>query len=394
MISTDQKRKLISSFVTGDDLSTSDPYDVWKTRFGCWSKKLYAKNRFIALPLVAAITIIDVYFNNTLRLAYKKQEYPIVRALSAQVLINLYQLDGDEQHLNTAKQHLDWLLSESCLGYSGPCWGLGFKWVVSDTLTYDENTPLTTATPYILEAFIRYDQLRPSDSSKKNIRAILSFFINDICYLIDNEDALAASYAPYADRIVVNASSYVMYSLAMCIPYVESSVKIQLQDKITRLYNFILNNIASNGAILYSPEGDSFIDCFHSCFVLKNIIKTNQIYPLKNCSAILNLSYSYIQDNFFVERDGLYKRFSKTNKPGLVKYDLYDNAELLNLAVLMEDKETVKVLQDSISTSFIKNDVIYSQIDLFGRPFNSSMYRWAILPLFYAFSQSLLLGGI
>jgi hypothetical protein len=82
--------RFIEKYLLRDDLSTYDPYDIWKTNFGIKAKQLYYKNKYLGIVPAGILTIYDLYINNSLRVGYKKQEYPIVRAQAALALINLY----------------------------------------------------------------------------------------------------------------------------------------------------------------------------------------------------------------------------------------------------------------------------------------------------------------
>ncbi len=93
-----------------------------------------------------------------------------------------------------------------------------------------------------------------------------------------------------------------------------------------------------------------------------------------------------MKNNFFVEKVGLFKRFSKSNKPSIVKFDLYDNAEMLNLAILMGDGSMVGELRKAIEKNFCVGEDIYSQIDIMGKKRNKNMLRWAVMPYLYALS--------
>ena len=146
-------------------------------------------------------------------------------------------------------------------------------------------------------------------------------------------------------------------------------------------------NQNADGSWLYSPEGHSFIDCYHSCIVLKNLIKANDINTLPGSHEIIERGYQFVKDNFLVRDKGLFKRFVVANKPSLVRFDLYDNAEMLYLATLMEDTDLVSALADTIEEIFVRGDVIYSQIDIFGLRHGRNTLRWAVMPYFHALSK-------
>ena len=378
--------KLINKFCTGDDLKTFDPYDLWKTAGGFIVKNFYNHHPKLGLVPAALFTLYDVFLNNERRNFYTPQEYPIVRAWAALILLNLYRHNRKASTIDNVVLHLGWLKQNTCHGYSGYCWGLGFKYAVSKDLIYDSNMPLSTMTPYPLEAFVTYTEISKSDAYLDVIRSIYSFFENDIQILEETKEYLVTSYAPLPDRKVVNAVSYSMYSLAILLPYIDEMEHQRLGQKIKKLFAFIVKSQNADGSWFYSPEGHSFIDCFHSCVVLKNIIKTNRAFPLHDSDQVVAQGYLYLKNNFFVEKVGLFKRFSKSNKPSIVKFDLYDNAEMLNLAILMGDGSLVGELRKAIEKNFCVGEDIYSQIDIMGKKRNKNMLRWAVMPYLYALS--------
>lgn len=379
-------RQLIEDCCCRPDLSTDDPYDIWKTAIGFQVKNLFNHHHYAGLLPAAVLTVFDLFVNNRTRLFYSRQEYPVVRALAAQSLLNLHVRHGRDEYLEFTREHLRWLVDNSCTDFSGPCWGLHFRYAVSRNLIYDSNTPFSTMTPYALEAFVAYAQ-RTGDRQFDNvIHGIFRFFDRDILVMEETEEYMATSYVPRRDRIVINASSYAMYAYALLLPYLDSAQRERSEQRVAKLYTFVRRNQRDDGSWLYSPEGRSFIDCFHSCIVVKNLIKTNRIVPLPGCADVISRGYTYIKQNFFDARKGLFRRFTLANKPSLIRFDLYDNTEMLQLAVLMSDKDLVRMLSGSIQRSFCDGQDIYSQIDILGMRRNRNMLRWAVMPYLYALS--------
>jgi len=379
------EKELIKNYLIRDDLSTYDPYDIWKTDIGGGIKKTYYKNRYIGILPAGVLTIYDLYINNSLRVGYKKQEYPIVRAQAILTLLNLYNKDEKAIYLEYAKKHIDWLLANSSKGYSGYCWGTGFKIIISDTLIYDKNVPFSTNTPYILEAFHKYYQVTKDIEILKIIKSIYNFYEKDILILEESEKILITSYGPFKDRVVTNAVSYTMFAYSIFYNYCED--KRYIKDKIEKMYNFIVSVQQKDGSWIYAPyDTNSFIDCFHSAFVLKNIIKTATYTHLETSSSVIDKGYNYIIENFYDNKYNLFKRFSISNKPSLVKFDLYDNAEMLYLAKLMNDVELTNRLEKSIQI-FHGKESIYTVIELFGKKRNPDTLRWAVMPYLLAKSQ-------
>ncbi len=368
-------------------LETYDPYDIWKTNLGLKVKNLFNSSKVIGGGPALAFTLFDLLLNNNFRIFYKKQEYPIVRALSCQILLNRYKQTENNSYLNVAKDHLKWLEKNSSKGYSGFCWGLGFKWPAQKNVVYDANTPHVTHTPYVLEAFHKLNLIQKSDWPQEIIKSSFQFFENDLQVMFEDDRMLAVSYGPFKDRVVTNAVSYAMFSYSIFYSYFPEK-ELYIKNKIIKLFNFIKASQNSDGSWLYTPDDEhSFIDCFHSCFVVKNLIKTRKIIELDGVEKIINDGYGYICDHFIDKKKGLYKRFTKENKLSLTSFDLYDNAEVLNLAYMLGDKERKMQLEEAIKHHFIKGKSIYSIIDIIGKRRNKNMLRWAVMP--YLYTQSL-----
>jgi hypothetical protein len=378
---------LIEEVCLRNDLASFDPYDIWKTNTGVRTKTFFNCNRYAGMLPAALLSVLDLYLNSRRRWLYRKQEYPIVRAFGALILLALYKDNCRRDYLAFAKTHLDWLVGNGCKGYKGLGWGLSFEWPVSCGLYYDSNTPLSTATPYALEALVRYSTITASDEFVPSILKIYEFFEKDIKVIRESKKFLITSYGPSADRIVTNAVSYAMFSYCLLLPYVSPSDKSYVESKIIRLYNFVVSQQRSDGSWLYSPQGNSFIDCFHSCIVLKNIIKSHKIFELPGADTVIAKGYEYLIENLRDKSSGLFRRFTKKNKPSLVRFDLYDNAEMLNLSYLMGDSAVTKSLQVAIRQEFHQGSDIYSQTDIFGIKQNKNMLRWAVMPYLYALTQ-------
>lgn len=379
--------KLIEKYCLKENLETYDPYDIWKTKLGFFVKNGFNKNRTLFIIPAAIFTITDIFINNKFRLFYKKQEYPVVRAFAALSLINLYKKYKKQEYIKYAKKHIDWLINNYSKGYNGYCWGIDFKLPISKNIIYPENTPYSTNTPYILEALIEYNRINKSNKIKNIIKSVFDFLEKDLQIMYEDNNLLATSYGPLKDRIVTNSISYTMYSYALLIEFLPKK-KEYIINKINKLFNFITKYQQENGSWLYAPlDSNSFIDCFHSAFVIKNIIKTSKISHLENSELVVNNGYTFIKTNFYTKKTGMFNRFVLSNKPNISKYDLYDNAEMLNLAQLMNDKDLINDLIKKINYNFVTSKGVYSVIDLFGIKRNKNTLRWAVMPYIYSISK-------
>ncbi len=378
--------KFINAYCQLESLETYDPYDIWKTRIGFVIKDLFNRSRAVGLPFAGALTVFDLFLNNRQRVFYLKKEYPIVRAFAALSLLNVHSRTDDPECLRYTRLHLEWLVDNACTGYFGKGWGLGFDYPVTKDVVYSGNTPFSTVTPYALEAFLEYENSTGDYQHAEVIRGIFRFFEDDIKIIEETNDTAVTSYGPWRDRIAFNSIAYTMYSLTRLMQRGVVDGRERTSTKVKKLYTYLQRNQMDGGQWLYSPEGNSFIDCFHSCFMIKNILKTSTMIDLEGCGDVIDRGYRYIKRAFWDHRKRLFKRFSKKNKPGIIAFDLYDNAEALNLAVMMADHDLVMELIPSIFRHFCDHDQIYSQIDCLGRKRNSNTLRWAVMPFIYALS--------
>ena len=372
---------LLQHYLFHDTLETYDPYDIWKTDVGVKIKKLYYKNKYLGLLPAGGVTLYDLYINNNSRYNYYKQEYPITRAQAAITLLKRYQQNNEPKYLEYGEKHINWLIENHSHGFSGYCWGMNYEWVYSAEEKYQKDTPFSTHTPYPLEALILYYEITQKDEIKEIIKSVFLFLEQDIQVMQESSEKLILSYGTQKDRIVTNANSYSMYMYALLLDFFPDK-RDYIISKIERLYNFITSVQREDGSWLYSPyDEDTFIDCFHSAIVLKNLIKTDKIVPLKKSDKVIKDGYHYILENFINPEYHLFKRFSISNKLSLTKFDLYDNAEVLNLALLYNDNDTSEKLNTAIKKHFFNSQgEIASMIDLFGLKRNFNHLRWAVVP--------------
>ena len=203
----------------------------------------------------------------------------------------------------------------------------------------------------------------------------------------ENDEFLAISYGTTHDRVITNAVSYTLFAYTIFSKYIHNT---KIEKKIIKLYNFIKINQLKNGAWFYMPnKKNSFIDCFHTCFILKNLIKSNHLNKINGADVTIKKGLNYLLENFHDNKFGLYKRFSISNKPSIVKFDLYDNAETLNLFQLLDKNDDFKRLNKSIVKNFFFKDDIYSIVDVFNNKKFRGTLRWAIIPYLRAISKSI-----
>lgn len=379
---------LILSYCMKDDLSTHDPYDIWFTWIGDKLKKEYNSHKNLFLPVVAAGTIADWFFEGLLKkYVYQTREYPIVRAQAAITLLNLFKKTERQEYLSVAERHLAWLEKHMTVSKHGVGWGIPVAYPVSKEIIYPASIPFSTVTPYVAEAFLLYQELTKEKKYNKLLLDIFNFFFYDLQPVETTQDYIAYSYGPCCDRSVFNANSYTLYMLARLSSF---SIQTSIEKRIAKIYNFIHLNQNRDGSWYYSTDAP-FIDGFHTCFILKNLIKTQRLLDLPELKSVIEKGIHFWMDNLIHKKSNLCIRFYKKNKPSFIIWDLYDNAESLSLAKLTGRDDLAARLEQNIRKTFFHQGRIYSQVDLIGGRHYADSYRWAVMPFLRALSEDI--GG-
>lgn len=373
----------------GPDLVTYDPYDLWKTKLGLWLRKLYYVNGKIAIPVVAPFFLLDAYAPRVVRAFISPQEYPTVRAMAALAALNLHEVTSEGRYLELARSSVNWLIDNQSPGYHGACWGLNFPWMTKAGY-YSPTTPFVTHTPYCVEALLKFHDATKDGKSLAVAISSLEFLEDDLKVQFREGSRMALGYGPgYENRVVVNANSYAMMMYALLATRIPRK-KGFLLDKAQSIFNFVASCQGEDGSWLYYHDNDkgNFIDCFHSCFILKNLVKYGKSSGT-DVRSMVDKGLNYVVSNFVDSREHLSRRFTRSVNPSLVKYDLYDQAELLNVLLLTGRLPMAEqLLASTIDHFYIPSKGTFgSQIDRFGRLNRMTYLRWAVMPMVYALSE-------
>jgi len=147
-------------------------------------------------------------------------------------------------------------------------------------------------------------------------------------------DACSCYYKPGEEDSsgVINASAYRAFLL--------TSASIEFSNanyrKIAeRNLNFVLQAQSSDGSWPYSTdEIRTFVDHFHTCFVLKALAKIEALTTNPQCTKAIERGVDYYVKNLFDE-EGLPKPFSRKPRMTVYRRELYDYAECINVGVLL-----------------------------------------------------------
>jgi hypothetical protein len=349
------------------------------------AKALYYKNRLLGTLAVSPMVFSEAFLPSARRLFWKRQRFPIADAHYAMGFALLSQDSGDKRHYEKAVHFLEVLKDTRCPGYSHSCWGYPFNW---ETIrgTIWAGTPLITTVPYVYEAFKQVWEIDKSEEWREIMRSTAEHALLDYKDFPTSEKASTCSYTPDPEQsvAVVNANAYRAFLLTSAARDFSDEKYWNVAE---RNLHFVLEAQNEDGSWYYAKDGKrTFIDHFHTCFVMKALAKIELLTGHPGCSEAIKRGVGYYTANLFDEA-GLPKPFS--SRPRLIVYrrELYDYAEAINLAVLLQGRFPIldnllsSVIND-IVTVWQKPDGSFRSRRLLMGWDNTPMHRWALAQLF------------
>lgn len=345
---------------------------------GRGAKHLYYRNSIVGTVAVAPMILSEALLPSARRLFWKPQRFPIADAHYAMGFAYLYNVTGDAAHYRRAVHFLDVLLRTSSPEYPGAGWGYPFDWQTRGG-TIEAHTPFITSVPYVYEAFSDVWKIDGDDRWVGVLRAITNHVLRDYHDLDIALDVASCSYTPdAADPCrVVNASAYRAYML--------TRAGIELKDNIClsvahKNLNYVLMSQNEDGSWPYATDGvRPFVDHFHTCFVLKALVKLYALMPTPSCASAIRRGVDFYLDQLF-DSEGLPKPFARKPRLTVYRHELYDYAECINLSVLLRSEypQMERVLRRVIDLDiWQKPDGSFRSRQLLLGWDNVPMHRWA-----------------
>jgi len=351
--------------------------------FGSRAKSLYYQNKLIGTAAVAPMIFCEAFAPNARRLFHHPIRLPIADAHYAMGFAFLHEAIGGVAHLEKAFHFLGELERSRCPDFEEFCWGYPFDWVTRNGII-KAGTPLITTTPYGFEAFLQIYKLKPLDEWKKILESITRHVCTDIKGFKTSETASTSSYTPYDKGGVINASAYRAFTLTSTAKFFGDDDYLAIAE---RNLNFVLENQNADGSWPYAKDGvRTFVDHFHTCFVMKALAKIYSITGDQRILDALENGVDYYLKNLFGE-DGMPRPFSKAPRLTVYKCELYDCAECINLCLLLRNhflqlQTTLETVVAGILKDWVKPDGSFRSRKLIFGWDNVPMHRWAQSQMF------------
>jgi hypothetical protein len=381
-------RTCVERFVEWLDAHGETSYDhqsFFAGSLGRAAKGFYYRHKAIGAIAVAPMIACEAVAPAARRLFWKRQRFPIADAHYASGFAFLAKVTDDPALYARAVHFLRVLIATRSLASSQYAWGYPFDWVTLQG-TFTAGTPMITTLPYVYEAFEQVYRLDSDDNWRVIMRSIADHALNEYREHATRSGAASCSYTPgpHDQGGVVNASAYRAFLLTKAA---HDFGDARYERSAHRNLLFVLQSQNQDGSWFYAMDRRrTFIDHFHTCFVLKALAKIHMLTRDPDCAAAITHGVNYYVSHLFDE-NRLPKPFSR--RPRLTVYlrELYDYAEALNLGMLLRgrfpdlDANRAAVLTDLMKRWRRSNGSFRSRELMLGWD-NVPMHRWAQAQIF------------
>jgi hypothetical protein len=365
--------------------TSHDFQSFYSSDAGQWAKATYYKRPKLGIFAVAPMVLSEAFVPSARSIFWKRQRFPIADAHYAMGFAFLAKLTKKQDHYQKALHFLEVLESTRCAGYDHYCWGYPFNWVTLRG-TIKEGTPLITTVPYVYEAFKQVWEIDKADEWLKIMNSIAQHALQDYKDFQISPSASTCSYTPDPEQSinVVNANAYRAFLLMSAATDFSEE---KFRKVAERNLNFVIEAQNEDGSWYYAKDGKrNFIDHFHTCFVLKALAKIEAITKHPSCTEAIDRGIGYYVRNLF-DDIGSPKPFSSRPRLTVYRRELYDYAECINLAVLLQGRypkldNRLSAVLNELLTVWQKPDGSFRSRRLLLGWDNTPMHRWAQAQLF------------
>jgi hypothetical protein len=349
------------------------------------AKALYYRRPLLGVLAVSPMVFSEAFLPSARGIFWRRQRFPIADAHYAMGFAFLAKHLREERFYEKALHFLGVLKNTRCTGYSHYCWGYPFNW---ETIrgTIKEGTPLITSVPYVYEAFKQVWEIDQAEEWHEAMKSIAEHALLDYKDFQTSAAASTCSYTPDPELsvAVVNANAYRAFLLTSAAHDFSEERYWKVAE---RNLNFVLEAQNEDGSWYYAKDGKRhFIDHFHTCFVLKALTKIEALTGHSGCTEAIKRGVEYYTTNLFDET-GSPKPFSSRPRLTVYRRELYDYAECINLAVLLQGRypeldNLLSAVLNELLTVWQKPDGSFRSRRLLLGWDNTPMHRWAQAQLF------------
>lgn len=346
------------------DLKSSDPFALQCSKLTIPFQRAFPR---YATWLISRIDLYLPEFSYAF-IQHRKASHSVGLYAHAELLLAK---DGNNGYKMDAVSKLGWLLRNNNENYHGFVWGIPFPWLMGYSVEAPANTPMSTVSPYISDAFYFYGKIPIGIS-------IAEFIANDLKITYQHDEQICLSYSPLDNFQIVNSNAYCAAQLYRAYHVTKFEDYKELADK---LVNFILAEQNEDGSWYYwssHQRVNEGIDSLHQCYIIQGLYRSWLVTKDPRIKSAIDRCRTYI-GNTFIDEQFLVRKFPEQKHP----YELIDAAEMVVTLDMLGEHELARTILDTTVVRFGLPEKPYfaSRINPLTKiPF----IRWGESQMFYA----------
>ena len=299
MPTTEAVLNRLENFIENEAWCGYDPYDGLNSRF---LRFLTFNGKWSRIAITQAVKRSPINFRPLLGI--RKMRNPKAMGLLAHAYIERYRRKKNQKYLVKVREILDWLITNSSIGYKGYSWGYNFDWQ-SAVFYLPKGVPTVVNTAFIANAFLDASKILKEKNYLDVARSACDFILNDLnrSYCSEFENSISPfcfSYSPGDKLCVHNANLLAAELLARVYSITREEILLRHAKYAV---DFTLAYQNHDGSWYYGilPQ-QKYIDSFHTGFVLvslKNILNYLDYVDNSGFRQILLKGYEYYKRTFF-----------------------------------------------------------------------------------------------
>jgi hypothetical protein len=251
----------ILSYVEAADYAGYDPYDALNSPL---LQRLGGRSKAIRIGATQLLRRCPV--NLRLILGIPKGHNPKGLGLFLGSYAGLYSVEPQEAYRKQMDYLIDVLRQTSTPGYAGCCWGYNFPW--QSRLVYRPSyMPTIVNTAFIGHALLDAYEATGHAGALEMAVSTRDFLLSDLNRKTEGEE-FCFSYSPRVQDYVHNANA-LGASLLLRIAHVTGEAV--LKDAAYESMGYTVKHQREDGAWCYAEGGRSWVDSYHTGFVLESL---------------------------------------------------------------------------------------------------------------------------
>jgi len=282
----------LTEYVEGEGFRGYDPYDALNSPI---LSQLAKSSKWLRIGFTQILRRLP--FNLRSLFGMPKGHNPKGMGLLLSSYINLYRFYNETRYLDTINFLTDWLINNSCIGYSGYCWGYNFDWQ-NRAFFAPKGTPTIVNTSFIGHAFLDAFEILKIGQYLEIARSACDFILKDL-NILREADAVCFSYTPIDDSKVYNANYLGASLLIRTYSYTHEE---ELLDYSERAYKYSTRCQRDDGSWFYGEaEFQNWIDSYHTGFNLEALHWYEKVMGDRKYESLICKGLEFYLGNFFLE---------------------------------------------------------------------------------------------